>query len=63
MNPELSIIIPTFNRAEFLDACLGSIHACGLTSREVLLVDDGSTDQTQGRFEEQSALPVPPAIQ
>jgi glycosyltransferase involved in cell wall biosynthesis len=52
MNPEgrpglASIIIPTFNRAAMLDEALAS--AAGQTYRplEIIVVDDGSTDETQ----------------
>ncbi|HEY9155212.1 MAG TPA: glycosyltransferase [Opitutaceae bacterium] len=43
---EISVIIPTFNRAAFLPATLQSIFSQTLPVREVLLVDDGSTDET-----------------
>lgn len=38
----ISIVIPAYNGAEFLDAALASIEAQDFTDREVLLVDDGS---------------------
>lgn len=38
----ISIIIPAYNGAEFLDSALASIEAQQFTDREVLLVDDGS---------------------
>ncbi len=41
----ISITIPAFNGAEFLDAALASIEAQDFADREVLLVDDGSTDE------------------
>jgi len=53
MHPELSIVIPTFNRAERLRACL---DALGLQTQpaadfEVIVVDDGSTDGTAEMLE------------
>lgn len=43
----VSIIIPTYNCAEYLPATLGSALAQTLHNIEVILVDDGSTDNTQ----------------
>lgn len=40
----LSIIIPVYNVAEYLQACVDSVLANDCTDCEVLLVDDGSTD-------------------
>ena len=38
----ISIIIPAYNGAKFLDSALASIEAQDFADREVLLVDDGS---------------------
>src|SRR5271157_4481996 len=38
----ISIIIPAYNGAEYLDSALASIEAQQFADREVLLVDDGS---------------------
>jgi glycosyltransferase involved in cell wall biosynthesis len=43
--PEVSIIIPTFNRARFLAGAVDSALAQG-SGVEVIVVDDGSTDGT-----------------
>ena len=51
MTVDLSVIIPTFNRAAFLPGCIGSVRACGVPA-EVVLVDDGSTDDTPDRVKE-----------
>lgn len=44
--PSISVVIPTFNRARFIGAAVQSIrdqsHACA----EIVIVDDGSTDDT-----------------
>lgn len=45
--PEVSVIVPTFNRAALLPRCLDSIIAQTLTDWEVILIDDGSTDHTE----------------
>jgi glycosyltransferase involved in cell wall biosynthesis len=41
-----SIIIPTFNREQYIQATLESVFAQTLNSYEVIVVDDGSTDRT-----------------
>jgi glycosyltransferase involved in cell wall biosynthesis len=41
-----SIVIPTFNRAELLDQAIKSALSQTYVNREVLVVDDGSIDQT-----------------
>lgn len=50
MHPEfrdrISVVIPTYNRAHALCAVLDSIAAQSLPVREIVLVDDGSTDRT-----------------
>jgi glycosyltransferase involved in cell wall biosynthesis len=38
----ISVIIPAYNGAEFLDAALASVEAQEFADREVVLVDDGS---------------------
>ena len=46
MNPEISIIIPTYNRAEWLPSTLASIQNQTFSRWECIIVDDLSTDQT-----------------
>lgn len=46
--PKISVIIPTYNRAKYLTKCLDSIFCQTLRDIEVILVDDGSTDNTEG---------------
>ncbi|MBZ5608247.1 MAG: glycosyltransferase family 2 protein [Acidobacteriia bacterium] len=41
----ISIVVPAYNGAEFLDSALASIEAQQFADREVLLVDDGSEDE------------------
>ena len=43
---EISVIIPTYNRAFRLRNALRSIYAQTLKPMEVLVIDDGSTDET-----------------
>ncbi len=49
--PSVSIILPTYNRARFLPEAFGSIRGQTLTDWELIVVDDGSTDETRGTIE------------
>jgi glycosyltransferase involved in cell wall biosynthesis len=42
-----SAIIPTYNRAPFLPEALDSVLTQGLSDTELIVVDDGSTDETK----------------
>ncbi len=44
--PLVSVIIPTFNREVFLGEALASVYAQGSAQLQVIVVDDGSTDNT-----------------
>lgn len=46
--PFFSVIIPTYNRVELLKRTLESVFAQRYDQFEVIVVDDGSTDQTIG---------------
>lgn len=43
----VSVIMPARNAAPFIDTALGSVRAQSLTELEILVIDDGSTDQTR----------------
>ena len=43
---KVSIIIPTFNKIEMLDLCLHCVLATVPGGTEIIVVDDGSTDDT-----------------
>ncbi|MFH7027686.1 MAG: glycosyltransferase family 2 protein [Heteroscytonema crispum UTEX LB 1556] len=47
MAPLVSIIVPCFNRANYLEKCVKSVLAQTLSDLECLIVDDGSTDNTR----------------
>jgi len=49
-----SIIIPTYNRKQFLKIALNSVLAQTFNNYEIIIVDDGSTDGTRGMFEGQN---------
>lgn len=44
--PFLSVIVPIYNASKYLPACLDSIFAQTFTDYEILLIDDGSTDES-----------------
>lgn len=46
MPPKLSVIIPVYNCEKYLDECVSSVLAQTFTDFELILVDDGSTDQS-----------------
>ena len=46
MNNQVSIIVPVYNTERFLDRCLNSITGQTYPSLEIILVNDGSTDNS-----------------
>ena len=42
--PVISVLVPTFNAAEYLEQCLDSIAAQTTRAIEIIVIDDGSTD-------------------
>lgn len=51
-NPRVSVVVPTYNRANELRRCLDSLIKQSLGDFEVLVCDDGSTDNTAKVIEE-----------
>jgi glycosyltransferase involved in cell wall biosynthesis len=47
LNPMVSVIVACYNGAKTLRACLGSLERLHYPEYEVILVDDGSTDNTR----------------
>ncbi len=47
VRPRVSIIIPTYNRAIFLGVAIASALGRDFQSLEVIVIDDGSTDETK----------------
>jgi len=50
--PEVSVVIPVFDAARYLRACLGSVVGQTLRDIEVICVDDGSADGSAGILRE-----------
>lgn len=50
--PKISVIIPVYNVEKYLDACLHSIVEQTYLNLEIVLVDDGSTDESGKKCEE-----------
>lgn len=46
MKPEISVIVPVYNAEKYIIACLDSVRTQSFKNYEVLLIDDGSTDQS-----------------
>src|SRR5262249_49511390 len=51
MTPVVSVIVPTYNRAAFIEDSVRSLLAETGVAFEVIVVDDGSTDDTAARLE------------
>jgi glycosyltransferase involved in cell wall biosynthesis len=59
--PQVTIVLPTYNRASFLSDAFASIEQQTFSDWELVIVDDGSTDETEAvvaRFAESHAQPV-----
>ncbi len=50
-NPLVSVLMPTFNQAAFIQRALASLLAQTLTRWKLVIVDDGSNDDTRARIE------------
>lgn len=47
MTPQVSVVVPTYNRADLIAHTLDSVLAQSLVPHEIIVVDDGSSDHTE----------------
>ena len=55
--PLISIIVPAYNVEKYIKACLDSIIAQTYSNFEVIVINDGSTDQTEKMLNEYESNP------
>ena len=46
MTPEITVILPAFNAAQFLARAIESVQEQSFADWELLIINDGSTDET-----------------
>ena len=49
--PKISVVVPLYNKACYIDRCLDSIFGQSFPDFEVIVVNDGSTDGSEGVVE------------
>ncbi len=60
VNPLVTVVVPSYNHARFIDACLESVYRQTWTRIELIVIDDGSSDDSVQRIREKlKACPFP----
>ena len=60
VNPLVTVVVPSYNHARFIDACLDSVYGQTWTRIELIVIDDGSTDASVARIREKlKSCPFP----
>jgi glycosyltransferase involved in cell wall biosynthesis len=57
--PLISVIVPVYNGSKFLPSCLDALFASQYSSFEVIVVDDGSTDESAEISRKKGATVIP----
>lgn len=52
IKPRISVLVPIYNNEEYLEECLGSLAGQTLTGLEIILINDGSTNEQSIRIME-----------
>jgi glycosyltransferase involved in cell wall biosynthesis len=52
VNPLVSVIVPSYNHAQFIDQCIDSVYAQTWVRIELIVIDDGSSDDSVARIRE-----------
>ena len=55
--PLISVIVPAYNVEKYIKACLDSLINQTYSNFEIILVNDGSTDQTEKILNEYESNP------
>jgi len=58
MNELISIIIPTYNHAQYLERCLNSIETQSFKNYEIIIIDNHSEDNTKSIIDNFKHLPI-----
>lgn len=54
MNPRVTVIVPTYNSEKYIEKCIETVNAQTFKEYEMLIINDGSTDNTLKIIEEKA---------
>ena len=61
-DPVVTVVVPTCNRRELIGRCLEALRRQGYGPFEIVIVDDGSTDDTPALLEQFAAEHPEPVL-